>query len=206
MAEDDTKSSDKPAPNEGAGEEARAATLADCKRIIRRKLRKQEEDEEVGLNIYPMMDMMTILLVFMIMQFASGAAEVVQSAELRIPTSTSEVEAAPALSVVVSATEIVVEGKQVLSLRNGVVDPSQKQGGGSGVLITPLISNLEKHRDRLKLIASRNPQRPFRGQARIIADKRTPFRTLGEVMYTLGQAEFGMINFVVLQQGQPGVE
>ena len=180
----------------------RPATLADCKRLIRRKLRKVEEPEENALNIYPMMDMMTILLVFMIMQFASGAAEVVQSEELRIPTSTAEVDAAQALGVVISTSEIVVEGKQILALRNCKVDPSQKQGGGNGWLITPLFNHLKQHRDRLKMIASRNPQRPFRGEVRIIADKRTPFRTLGEVIYSLGQAEFGSLRFIVLKAGQ----
>jgi biopolymer transport protein ExbD len=182
----------------------RPATIADCKRIIRSKLRRREESEEVGLNIYPMMDMMTILLVFMIMQFANGAAEIVQSQELLLPTSTSEAEAAQALSIVISTSEIVVEGKQTLTLRNGKVDPSVKQGGGTGWLITPLYNDLKQHRDRLKMIASRNAQRPFRGEVRIIADKRTPFRTLGEVIYSLGQTEFGAIRFVVLKAAQNG--
>jgi biopolymer transport protein ExbD len=179
--------------------EDRPATLADCKRIIRRQLRKREEHEEVGLNIYPMMDMMTILLVFLIMQFASGAAEIVQTDELRLPTSTSQVEAAQALGIVISSSEVVIEGQRVLALRNGKVDPSLKQGGGTGWLITPLFNELKQHRDRLKLIASRNPQRPFRGEVRLIADKRTPFRTLGEIIYTLGQAEFGALRFITLQ-------
>jgi biopolymer transport protein ExbD len=180
----------------------RPATIGDCKRIIRKRLRKREVEEEMGLNIYPMMDMMTILLVFLIMSFASGAAEVVQSEELKIPTSTAEVDAAQALSIVIARNEIVLEGKPVLQLRSGNVDPSQKQGGGSGWLITPLHNQLKAHRDRLKMIASRNPQRPFRGEVRIIADKRTPFRTLGEVIYSLGQAEFAAMRFVVLKAGQ----
>ena len=180
-------------------DEIRPASLADCKRIIRRRLRKREEQEEIGLNIYPMMDMMTILLVFLIMQFASSAAEIVQTEELQLPTSTSEVEAAQALSVVISGSEVVMEGKHILALRNGQVDPSLKQGGGTGWLITPLLNAAKQHRDRLKMIASRNPQRPFRGEVRIIADKRTPFRTLGEVLYSLGQAEFGALRFVVLK-------
>lgn len=182
----------------------RPATLSDCKRIIRRKLAKHEAAEEVGLNIYPMMDMMTILLVFLIMQFASGAAEIVQTEELQLPTSTSEVEAAQALSIVISTSEVVVEGQRVLALRNGKVDPSLKQGGGTGWLITPLFNALKQHRDRFKMIASRNPGRPFRGEVRVIADKRTPFRTLGEVIYSLGQAEFGALRFVVLKPGQHG--
>jgi biopolymer transport protein ExbD len=178
----------------------RPATLGDCKRLIRRAISRREEPQEVGLNIYPMMDMMTILLVFMIMSFASGAAEVVQSEELQIPTSTSKVEAAQALGIVISQSEIVVEGKRVLALRNGKVDSSLKQGGGNGWLITPLYNTLKQHRDRLKMIAAKNPQRAFRGEVRLIADKRTPFRTLGEVIYSLGQTEFGSLRFIVLQE------
>ena len=177
----------------------RPARMSDVKRVIRRVMSRREAPEEVGLNIYPMMDMMTILLVFLIMSFASGGAEVVQSEELQIPVSTSKVEAAEALSIVISSSEVVLEGKRVLSLRNGKVDPSLKQGGGNGWLITPLFNSLKQHRDRLKTIAARNPQRAFRGEVRVVADKRTPFRTLGEVIYSLGQAEFGAMRFIVLR-------
>jgi biopolymer transport protein ExbD len=179
--------------------EHQQARMSDVKRIIRKRLRKREEHAEEGLNIYPMMDMMTILLVFLIAQFSASSADIVQSAELQIPTSTAQVEAADSLSIIVSNSEVVVEGRSVLALRNGKVDPSQKQGGANGWLITPLFENVKQHRERLKLIATQNPQRPFKGQVRIIADKRTPFRTLGEVIYTLGQSEFGTLRFVVLK-------
>ncbi|MBN1653235.1 MAG: biopolymer transporter ExbD [Deltaproteobacteria bacterium] len=179
------------------------AKLSDVKRIIRRILKKQEEEGvEETLNIYPMMDMMTILLVFMIMQFSASSADIVQSAELQIPTSTSTAETDQYLSIIISSSEIVVEGKHVISLRAGKVDSSLKQGGSNGWLITPLFKNLQQHRDRLKMIAMKNTQRPFRGRVRIIADKRTPFRTLGEVIYSLGQSEFGSVRFIVLQEGQ----
>lgn len=182
-----------------------SATMADVKRLVRRRIRKQEEDEEIeGLNIYPMMDMMTILLVYLVMQFSTSSAEIVQSAELQIPTSTSKVEAEGTLTVIISNSEIVVEGKHVLALRSGKVDSSQKQGGANGWMITPLFKILKQHRDRLKMIATKNVQRPFRGRVRIVADKRTPFRTVGEVIYSLGQAEFGSIRFVVLSETQTG--
>jgi biopolymer transport protein ExbD len=177
------------------------ASTSQVKRIIRRRLSKVPPHEELGLNIYPMMDMMTILLVFMIQNFASsGAANVVQSAELQIPQSVSDDEVEPALSITISASEIVVEGKQALSLRNGQVDPSQKQGGSNGFLVTPLLTNLQQHRDRLKLIAQSRSTKPFRGEVQIIADRRTPYRTLVEVLYTMGQAEFKAMRFVLLKQ------
>ena len=181
------------------------ATMADVKRIVRRRLRKRDEEVEAeGLNIYPMMDMMTILLVYLVMQFSTSSAEIVQSSELQIPTSTTRIEAESTLTIIISTSEIVVEGKSLLPLSNGKVDSSQKQGGSNGWLITPLFKNLKQHRDRLKTIAKANPQRPFRGRVRIVADKRTPFRTVGEVIYSLGQAEFGAVRFVVLKSGQGG--
>lgn len=181
-------------------EEQQTATMGQVKSIIRRRLRKREEDMVEGLNIYPMMDMMTILLVFMIMQFANASANIVQSSELQIPFSTSQMEAEEAVTLQISRTEIVVEGDTAINLRNGQVDPSQKQGGGTGFLITDLHRMMKQHRDRLKTIAQRNPSRPFRGQVQIIADKRTPFRTLSEVIYTLGQAEFKSLRFVLIKR------
>lgn len=178
------------------------ATASQVKRIINRRLAKHVPHEELGLNLYPMMDMMTILLVFLIQSFAqSSAANVVQSEELQIPNSIAKSEVVPALSITISASEIVVEGKQTLSLRNGQVDPSQKQGGSNGFLVTPLLTVLQQHRDRLKLIAQSQTSRPFRGEVQIIADKRTPYRTLVEVLYTMGQAEFKAMRFVVLKNG-----
>jgi biopolymer transport protein ExbD len=186
-----------------ASDEDKVATPSQVKRIIRRRIAKHPVHEELGLNIYPMMDMMTILLVFLIQNFAqSNAANVVQSEELQIPQSVATEEVQPALSITISASEIVVEGKQALSLRNGQVDPSQKQGGSNGFLVTPLLNVLQQHRDRLKLIAQSQPSRAFRGDVQIIADKRTPYRTLVEVLYTMGQAEFKAMRFVLLKSGQ----
>lgn len=176
------------------------ATSGQVKALIRRKLRKHEEPAEEGLNIYPMMDMMTILLVFLIMQFASSSANVVQSDQMQLPYSTSTAPMQDALTVQVSADQVVVDNHPVLALRNGMVDQAQKQGGATGFLVTPLFAVMSQHRDRLKQIAARNPRRPFDGTVQLIADKHTPFRTLSELIYTMGQAEFSKMHFVVLQE------
>ena len=178
------------------------ARTSDVKRIIRKRLRRMPEHQHQELNIYAMMDMMTILLVFLIQQFATTAANITQSAELQIPTSTSERPAEPAVLVTISQNDILVDGTRALSLRNGLIDPSQKNGGANAFLINPLLEPMVTTKDRLKLIASRNPQRPFTGEVQIIADRRTPYRTLIEVVYTCGQAEFKNVRFVIIQTGQ----
>lgn len=176
------------------------ATAGQVKALVRRKLRKHPVHEEQSLNIYPMMDMMTILLVFLIMQFASESANIVQSDDLIIPFSVSEMTVENALPIQISRTEIIVDGASVLTLRNGIVDPSQKQGGATGFLITPLLTVMQQQRDRLRALAALTG-REFDGTIQIIADQRTPFRTLAEVLYTVGQAEFQHIHFVVLEEG-----
>ncbi|RLB39072.1 MAG: hypothetical protein DRH30_10510 [Deltaproteobacteria bacterium] len=174
------------------------ASMSYVNRIVRAKLRRRPEPEHFGLNIYPMMDMLTILLVYMMALFAtSSAAAIQQSSELRIPYSTSQVEMSEALGVQISRSGVAVDGKPVLELRNGIVDPSLKQGGSSGFLITPLYKTLSDIRDRKKRTAQKFANQPFVGNVQIIADKRTPYRTLSEVIYTLGQTEFKNLRFVV---------
>lgn len=178
------------------------ASMGQVKSIIRRKLRRVPPHEENFLNIYPMMDMMTILLVFLIMQFAASSAALLQeSEELRIPYSTSETQLEEALVLQVSRSEVVLDGEHILSLRNGQVDPSQKQGGGTGFLVTPLFNALRQKRERERQLQAQNPNRVFEGEVQIVADKRTPFRTLAELVYTLGQSEYKKLRFVVNKRG-----
>jgi biopolymer transport protein ExbD len=178
-------------------------SMSHVNRVVRAKLRRRPEPEHFGLNIYPMMDMLTILLVYMMAIFAtSSAAAVQESSELRIPYSTSKVEVAEALGVQISRSAVVVDGKPVLELRNGIVDPSLKQGGSSGFLIMPLYKTLSEIRDRKKRTAAKFANQPFVGDVQIIADKRTPYRTLSEVIYTLGQTEFKNLRFVVNKKSQ----
>ena len=185
-----------------SSESVEKAPITHVKRIIRLKKRHHGEHVEEGLNIYPMMDIMTIILVFMIMQFASSSASIIQeSPEMKIPYSTSEVQTDAALPIQISRNEISVEGEQVLSLRDGQVDPSQKRGGGNGFVISPLLKRMKREAEKKKLIAKKNTQRPFKGEVLIVADQRTPYRTLSEVIYTLGQSEFSKLRFVVNKKG-----
>jgi len=178
-------------------------SMSHVNRVVRAKLRRRAEPEHFGLNIYPMMDMLTILLVYMMALFAtSSAAAVQESSELRIPYSTSQVEVSEALGVQISRSGISVDGKPVLELRNGIVDPSLKQGGSSGFLITPLYKSLSDIRDQKKRTAAKFANQPFVGDVQVIADKRTPFRTLSEVIYTLGQTEFKNLRFVVNKKSE----
>jgi biopolymer transport protein ExbD len=186
-------------PAEGGDE--RPATMGQVKALARRVLRKREAPGEEFLNIYAMMDMMTIILVFLMATWATEYAEIQESAELAIPISTSMVEHQTALSVTITSAAILVEGVKVVDLQDGQVDAGVKQGGSTGFLILPLLTTVREHRE-LQRVIDQARGHEFAGDVQIIADRRTPYRTITEVLYTLGQAEYKNLRFVVKREGR----
>ena len=175
------------------------------RQIARFRDKVEAEVEEVHLqylNIMPMMDMMTILLVFLLKQFSLQASAMAMS-EMVLPTSSSERASVESLKIMVTQNAIIVEGDAVAPVNRttGGVDPSVKRDGANGYYITPLVDVLTKHANRLKKIAALGGGE-FDHAAMIMVDKNTPYRLLSEVMYSAGQAEFLNYRFVVIKKSQ----
>jgi biopolymer transport protein ExbD len=170
------------------------------------RFRAQVEDEAeehliAYLNITPMMDMMTILLVFLLKQFSVQAAAASMAEGLQLPQSNIETTRPLAVNVSVTQTAVLVEGDAVAPVRAGAVDPSLKRDGANGYYITPLVDILQKHANRLKKIALMGGTQ-FDGTAMIMVDKATPYRLLTEILYSAGQAEFRNYHLVVIKRAQ----
>lgn len=174
-----------------------------ARQTIRRMRRKVEEEaEEISfLNIMPMMDMMTILLVFLIKQFSVQQLAVSQPTGLQLPASTAKRQPQPAVNITITQSAIVVEDDAVVEVKGGQVDAKWKSQGQQGYAIDPIVSALSKHRTRLTRLAQLQSQ-TFDGVAIIMADRRTPYRLLTEVLYSAGQAEFANYRLIVMQKGQ----
>jgi biopolymer transport protein ExbD len=160
-----------------------------------------QEHQMAYLNITPMMDMMTILLVFLLKQFSVQAASMSMSEGLQLPTSSIEAQRPLAVNVTITQNAILVEGDGVTTVRAGAVDPSVKRDGANGYYITPLVEVLTKHANRLKKIAALGGTQ-FDGTAMVLVDKATPYRLLTEVLYSAGQAEFKNYHLVVIRRVQ----
>ncbi len=167
---------------------------------MRRKRSRKVEHTNEELNIVAMMDMMTIILVFLLKSLSSSAASIPQGADLTLPHSTVDTAPSNALQVIVSQVSITVNGRFVTSLRNGEVDPSLKRGGGNGFVINPLSEVMADQRQ----VSERQAQRLGRDtreglEVAIIADHRLPSRTVYEVLYTCGQHHFTKFQLLVLK-------
>jgi biopolymer transport protein ExbD len=169
------------------------------KRREKKEKRRSREFPQPKIMITSLMDAFTIILCFLLAQFGGDPIRVTESDQLRLPRTTSQAPLVDAVAIAISTHAIMVQDKKVLDLRNGKVDESMKRDGEEGLMINPLFDALKEEANHIKMIAARNSQIKFDGLALIIADKRTSYRLLSEVLYTAGQAEFDNFKFIATE-------
>jgi len=167
---------------------------------FKKKLIREHDEAIEELNITAMLDMMTIILVFLLKSYSASSTAVTLSEDLMLPRSSSQQAVEEAIRVTITRREISVEDKVVCHLVNGAVDPSAKRDGDAGYFITPLFNKLREHVAHLERISRLNPGVKFKGKIIIIGDKAISYRLLTEVLYTAGQARLGNFRLMVLRK------
>ncbi len=167
------------------------------KAMARKKRRDREAEGEIKeLNITAMMDLMTIILVFLIKSFSASSITVTASEDVRPPSSSARATPKDTIAITVTQKSIMVGDKRKVELNTGVAKAEDLQGK----LLLPLDAALKKEVEKLKKIAERNPAAPFSGEVSIIGDKRISYDLLSTVLYTAGQNELDKFRFIILQK------
>jgi biopolymer transport protein ExbD len=167
------------------------------KAMARKKRRDREAEGEIKeLNITAMMDLMTIILVFLIKSFSASSITVTASEDVRLPLSAARATPKDTVAITVTASAIMVGDRRKVELKQGVAKP----GDMNGKLILPLDAALKTEVEKLKKIAERNPSAPFNHEVSIIGDKRVSYDLLSSVLYTAGQNELENFRFIILQK------
>jgi biopolymer transport protein ExbD len=197
-------------PQTGAPARRPPAGLATYKRELRKAIEKNRLEPEINfLNITAMMDMMTIILVFLLKTLSASTASIPQSSDLLLPSSvlTSSPDSEPeGLPILVSKTQIIVGEAVVCPVPPDAaqygVEAKYKRGSRNDYFIVPLGGALQSWRDSDKRIRVATGKDASHSEAILIADVSTPYRLLTEVMYTLGQTEFSKFHMMVLQSAK----
>lgn len=164
----------------------------------RKKRKEREAEGEIKeLNITAMMDMMTIILVFLIKSYSASSITMTASEDVRPPSSTTRIVPKDTVAITVTPKGVLVGDKRKVELTGSM---QVKKSDSQGKLILPLDAALKKEVEKLKKIAERNPNAPFNHEVAIIGDKRIPYDLLSSVLYTAGQNELLNFRFVVLQK------
>jgi biopolymer transport protein ExbD len=157
--------------------------------LQRRAERKGRNQTMVDMNLVSLIDVFTILIFFLLS--SAGVETALPSLKsVQLPQSTAEKAPKETLAIVVSAQEIVVEGRKVADVAEVLAQPAD------------LIPGLQAE---LKLLAQRQTVRAENKEAEkaltIVADKDIPYRLLRKVMVTGSQSGFSDVSFAVRKRG-----
>ena len=133
----------------------------------KRKVVKIPGTDVSSLNLVPMMDIMTILLVFLIMSFATEPQNINVNLAMRPPESTATDVMEPAARVIVTADAILVEDDEVVRL----ADLKIQEGGQ--VEIPAVRDALLDRAEHLRAL-ERMGGAPFDGKLLLVAHQTTP--------------------------------
>jgi len=156
--------------------------------LLRRKRRHVGGAIE-GLNLTAMMDMMTIILVFLIKQFASAPENIQVNDQMMPPKSKTQDSIQPTVSVFISKEDIMVDYKSVVKLTNG------KVSGDPIAAMVPLFQALDLKRKIGEKLAEKGGA-PFDGTLMVVADEETTYDLLSAVLYQAGNAHFSSYRMI----------
>jgi biopolymer transport protein ExbD len=183
-------------------------SIVKYKAALRKAIRKNAKEPEIDfLNITAMLDLMTIILVFLLKSMASSSASIPQSDDLTLPVSVMSSEPSEdGVVVIVSKSQILVgENPEPIvllpsreQLAQSGVDAKYKRSGPNDLYIVPLANALSSARETDKRVRTAKGLDAATSEAIIVADGTTPYHLLIEVLFTLGQSEFGKYHLMVI--------
>jgi biopolymer transport protein ExbD len=179
---------------------------------LRKAIRRNAMEPEINfLNITAMLDIMTIILVFLLKTLGESSNAIPQSDDLRLPTSVAKADPhQEGVTLTISKSQILVGDQKIISLpgresqaQTGV-GAQHKRGGPNDLYIVPLGNVLQTARRTDVALRRAKGLDPSTSEAIIISDRGTPYRLFIEVLFTLGQSEFGKYHLMVIQSKKLG--
>jgi len=158
--------------------------------LEKRAERKTRNVSLVDLNLVSLIDIFTILIFFLLSN--SADVEILPSNKaVKLPESTAEKKPRETIVVVVTPSDILVQGHKVAQ----VADVMNLEGD----LIEPLKSELDLQAGRQVIRQENEAQTKA---VTIMGDKQIPYRLLRKVMVTCARANFTEVSFAVLRKAE----
>ena len=182
-------------------------SIARFKAALRKAKRRNAREPEIDfLNITAMLDLMTIILVFILKSLSASTTAIPQNADLQLPASIMTKEPGEdGVLIRISKTQITVDDTpdpivtyaDVRQLGQTGIDARHKRSGPNDLYIQPLANSLQSYREKDKRIRQQLGKDASTSDAIIVADETVPYRVLFEVLYTAGQSEFGRYHLLL---------
>lgn len=162
-------------------------------RAARMERHHKRHKRGAAINLVSMMDIFTILVFFLLVN--SSEVEVLPSAkDVVLPDSTAEEKARESVVVLLTDTQVLVQGRPVAEL--AAVNAS------SSAIIPELKAALEEQAGRAILAAADDEEAIAEREVTIMGDREIPYSLLKKVMATCTAASYGRLSLAVLQKAE----
>lgn len=143
---------------------------------------KGKKSKEVALKLTSMIDMFTILLVFLLKSYSAEGQIMSVSPDLNLPQSTAE--KAPQTTSIIAVTEelILLDGNQVATI-NQIMN-------NQNLIISGLLNELQKIKTLSEKVGQLHEDLGFTGKISIQADKELPYIIIKKIMFTCGKVGY----------------
>ncbi len=155
------------------------------------KSKKNPRKEKGGLSLNSMMDMMTIILLFLLKSMSTSGALIQPSDRLVLPTADRDMKPKKALALLVTKDGGVQEDMET----NPRVIAGVDELNSDAMVLPSLESYLVAQREFKEKAGV-----PFKGEVTIQCDKDVEYKWLLKVINTCGQTEYSTLDFVVIQE------
>lgn len=149
-----------------------------------------DSGETISLNIMPMLDIFSILILFLLMSFSTDPVSHDLNHAVELPESGTLRSLDEIPTIVISKNDISVNGKKVATIINQDIQERDNTQGA----IYPLYVELEKIAETNKKFSKKKNQT---GTITVEVDKNHKFKLLKRVMLSAQQADFVTIKLMV---------
>src|SRR3984957_11943350 len=168
-------------------------------KVMGGKFLKGKKSGNAELQLTSMVDMFTLLVIFLLANFSASGDVLFMSKDIQLPTAShgNELERAPVVAI--TDNFIGLEGQKVVDVDQIAHDEILN--------IQQLEDNLRDLKKREEFVHQLDKDHQFAGKINIQADKKTHFKIIKRVMYSCAMAGYNQINFATLagkQDTPPG--
>ncbi|NOZ62683.1 MAG: hypothetical protein GXO74_13510 [Calditrichaeota bacterium] len=151
--------------------------------------RRKKRQTSFALKLTSMIDMFTILLVFLLKSYSAEGQIMSVAPDLKLPNSTAQKTPETTSIIVVTNEMILLDGRSIAKVAD-VMRSNQ-------LLIPALLNDLKMKRHISEKIGEIHTDIGFTGKISIQADKELPYLIIKKIMYTCGRIGFNDIMLAV---------
>jgi hypothetical protein len=170
--------------------------LFQAKKAVKKAQRRLKKEEKAGLGMTSLMDIVSIIVVYLLKSYASDPVLITPIAEQKIPLSTMDAPIKEGVPVYISSRELIFMEKPLAQLTDGELPDTVVQGH----TIVPFFELLEEETEKSKQLYEQRGE-DWVGHLIVIGDEALKFSTLVDVMYTAGRLEYSEYSFCIIQKG-----